>query len=158
MNSPSEDIIPKLKFISRLNKGDKINVKNMYIQPNNFINRIIRTFFNVDDRTNTLMFVTHTVKRGFELFLEHINSKNPFDILLCQNIISDLKNSKKGLINLKETYISDIMFICKIDAILEETDAKLAEIESKYASYLSKDGKEYKEERKEEYKEERKER
>jgi hypothetical protein len=29
MNSASEDIIPKLKFISRLNKGDKINVKNM---------------------------------------------------------------------------------------------------------------------------------
>jgi len=138
MNSASEDIIPKLKFISRLNKGDKINVKNMYIQPNNFLNRIIRSFFHVDDRTNTLMFVNHTVKKSFELFLEHINSNNAFDIILCQNIILDLKNAKNGLINLKETYISDIMFICKIDALLEETDARLMEIESKYATHLGK--------------------
>jgi len=84
MNSASEDIIPKLKFISRLNKGDKINVKNMYIQPNNFLNRIIRSFFHVDDRTNTLMFVNHTVKKSFELFLEHINSNNHFRPKKCE--------------------------------------------------------------------------
>lgn len=137
MNSPSDDIIPKLKFISRLNKGDKINVKNMYIQPNNFINRIIRSFVHVDDRTNTLMFVSHTVKKSFDLFLNHIDSPNPFDIILCQNIISDLKNAKNGLINLKETYTSDIMFICKIDALLEETDARIMEIESKYVDKLA---------------------
>jgi len=57
---------------------------------------------------------------------------------LTQIIILDLKNAKNGLINLKETYISDIMFICKIDALLEETDARLMEIESKYATHLGK--------------------
>jgi len=131
MNSNSDEIIPKLKFISKLNKGDKINVKNLYIQPNNFINKISRSFFNIDDRTNTLMFVNNTVKKGFELLLSHIESRNPFDIILCQHLISDLKNSKTGLLNLKETYIDDIMFICKIDALIEETDAKLIEIESR---------------------------
>ncbi len=49
----NDDIIPKLKFISRLNKGDKINVKNLYIQPNNIINKISRSFIHIDDRTNT---------------------------------------------------------------------------------------------------------
>jgi hypothetical protein len=58
----NEDIIPKLKFISKLNKGDKINVKSMYIQPNNFYNKISRSFFNIDDRTNTLIFVQTTLK------------------------------------------------------------------------------------------------
>jgi hypothetical protein len=128
----NEDIIPKLKFISRLNKGDKINVKNLYIQPNNFINKISRSFIHVDDRTNTLFFVNNTIKKGFELFLQHIENKNSFDHILCQNILIDLKNSINGLLNLKETYGDDIMFICKIDALIEEIEARLIEIENKY--------------------------
>ena len=119
-NNNNEDVIPKLKFISKLNKGDKINVKNLYIQQNNFMDKINRTFFNIDDRTNTLMFVSNTLKKGFELFLQHIDSTSPFDVILCQNIVNDLKNSKNGMLNLKETYSDDIMFVCKIDALMDE--------------------------------------
>jgi len=132
MNSNNDDIIPKLKFISRLSKGDKINVKNMYIQQNNFYNWISRSFFNIDDRANTLMFVHTTVKRGFDLLLHHIDSSNPFDIILCQNLYQDLRNTKIGFLNLRETYIEDVMFTCKIDALVEETDAKLTELETKH--------------------------
>jgi len=134
-----KDIIPKLKFISKINKGDKINVKNMYIQPNNMFNKIIRSFFLVDDRTNTLMFVNNTVKKGFELFHTYAQSKNPFDAMLCQNILQDLKNAKIGLLNLKETYASDVMFICKIDALIEEIDAKIIEVSNRYHSILKRD-------------------
>lgn len=142
----NEDIIPKLKFISRLNKGDKINVKNLYIQPNNFINKISRSFIHIDDRTNTLIFVNNTVKKGFELFLQHIDSSNPFDNILCQNILYDLKNAINGLLNLKETYGEDIMFVCKIDSLIEEIDARLIEIGNKYKMNVNKD-KESKEEK-----------
>jgi hypothetical protein len=128
----NDDIIPRLKFISRLKKGDKINVKNLYIQPNNFYNRIDRSFFNVDDRTNTLIFVQTTIKKGFELFNTHIAMVNPYDKILCGNLLSDLRNTKVGLLNLKETYIDDVMFVCKIDALIEETDAKLADLDTKY--------------------------
>ena len=142
MNTFNEDIIPKLKFISKLNKGDKINVKNMYIQPNNILNRLIRTFYMVDDRSNTLLFVNNTVKKGFDLFLSHIDSKNPFDVILCKNIMTDLRNAKTGLFNLKETYSEDVMFICKIDSLIEEIDAKLTEIETKYNILIDIDEKE----------------
>jgi hypothetical protein len=135
----NEDIIPKLKFISRLNKGDKINVKNLYIQPNNFINKISRSFIHIDDRTNTLIFVSNTIKKGFDLFIQHIETNNPFDNILCQNILYDLKNSINGLLNLKETYGDDIMFICKIDALIEEIEARLVEIENKYKMSYNKD-------------------
>ena len=144
----NDDIIPKLKFISRLNKGDKINVKNLYIQPNNLINRISRSFIHIDDRTNTLMFVTNTIKKGFDLFLKHIESANPFDSILCQNLLYDLNNSTNGLINLKETYGDDIMFVCKIDSLIEEIEARLAEIQTKYnMNYTKEDNKDNKEEK-----------
>jgi len=128
----NDDIIPKLKFISRLNKGDKINVKNLYIQSNNFINRISRSFFHIDDRTNTLMFINNTIKKGFEFFSKHVENNNSFDNIVCQNLLYDLKNSTNGLLNLKETYSDDIMFICKIDSLIEEINARLIEINNKY--------------------------
>lgn len=135
----NDDIIPKLKFIGRLNKGDKINVKNLYIQPNNFLNRIDRSLFHIDDRTNTLMFVDTTIRKGFDLFLSHISNNSPFDVILCNNIMNDLRNAKKGMLNLKETYSNDIMFTCKIDALVEEIDAKLAELEVKYPNRENKE-------------------
>lgn len=144
----NDDIIPKLKFISRLNKGDKINVKNLYIQPNNFINKISRSFIHIDDRTNTLIFVNNTIKKGFDLFLQHIESNNSFDTILCQNILIDLKNAINGLLNLKETYGDDIMFVCKIDSLIEEIDARLIEIGNKYKmSYTKENTKELREEK-----------
>lgn len=140
----NEDIIPKLKFISRLNKGDKINVKNLYIQPNNFFNKISRSFIHIDDRTNTLIFVNNTVKKGFELFLQHIESSNPFDNILCHNILCDLKNAINGLLNLKETYGDDVMFVCKIDSLIEEIQARLIDIDNKYKITCSKENKDEK--------------
>jgi len=161
MNSNNDDIIPKLKFISRLSKGDKINVKNMYIQQNNFYNWISRSFFNIDDRANTLMFVHTTVKRGFDLLLHHIDSSNPFDIILCQNLYQDLRNTKIGFLNLRETYIEDVMFTCKIDALVEETDAKLTELETKHRFLIArndnKDDRNDKNDKNDERKEERRE-
>ena len=147
MNSNNDDIIPKLKFISRLSKGDKINVKNMYIQQNNFYNWISRSFFNIDDRANTLMFVHTTVKRGFDLLLHHIDSYNPFDIILCQNLYQDLRNTKIGFLNLRETYVDDVMFTCKIDALVEETDAKLSELETKHRFLIARNDKKNEEEK-----------
>lgn len=122
------DVIPKLKFIARLNKGDKINVKNMFVQQNNFVQRLSRSFFNIDDRSNTLLFVTETVNHGFDLFHQYIQSHEPFCQIQARNVLNDIRATKKGLVNLKETYSDDIMFTCKIDALIEESDAKLDEI------------------------------
>ena len=46
---------------------------------------------------------------------------------MCKNLVEDLKNSKKGLMNLKETYNLDIKFCCDIDTLLQMIDAKLSE-------------------------------
>lgn len=131
-DSDPNEIIAKLKFIAKLNKGDKINVKNLYVQQNNFLDRVNRSFFNIDDRSNTLLFINHTIKHAFELFYTYIKEKEPFHQIQAKNVISDLQLVKKGLLHLKETYIDDIMFTCKIDTIIQENDAKLEEILQTY--------------------------
>ena len=125
----SNDVIPRLKFIAKLNKGDKIYVKQLHIQPNNLLYRILRSFYYVDDRANALTFVHTTIRSGFEILHAHLAEDSPFHSKLCQNLIHDLHQAKEGLRNLKETYSEDVMFSCKIDALIEDTEAKLLALE-----------------------------
>jgi hypothetical protein len=130
MINEEDDNISKLKFIGKLKKGDKINIKYMVVQQNNLITKLNRTLYNVDNRTNTLNFISDTIKRGFEELLLHINNNTVFDTNIANNIIADLDNCKIGLGNMKDTYSDDLMFCCKIDTTLQEIDARLEEIKS----------------------------
>jgi len=56
-------------------------------------------------------------------------------------LYQDLRNTKIGFLNLRETYIDDVMFTCKIDALVEETDAKLTELETKYRFLVARNDK-----------------
>jgi hypothetical protein len=135
LNKMDDEIIPRIKFIGKIQKGEKINVKYMNIQRDNILTKIIRSFIHTDTRSNTITFITNTIKRGFDILTQHLGSEKQYDKSLCLNLINDLRKCKTGMINIKETYIEDLMFCCKIDALTEETDSRINDIESKY-SYL----------------------
>lgn len=122
------DVLSKLKFISKIRKGEKINVKYMFIQPDNITTKISRTLYNVDNRMNTLNFIENTIQRCFEIIILHSNSDRQYDVQLRENIILDLQQAKIGLLNIKETYIDDIMFRCKIDTFIQDIEAKLQDM------------------------------
>jgi hypothetical protein len=122
------DVISKLKFIGKIQKGDKINVKNMNVQSDGLMTRITRGFIYFDNRQNTLTFIHNTVKKSFEILNHHLNSKHTFDKIIFENMVKDLKDSVKGMENLKETYMNDIMFCCKLDTLIEEIKARLTEM------------------------------
>lgn len=128
----NEDIISRLKFIGKIQKGEKINVRNMSVQPDSIITRVYRSFINLDSRINTLNFVTHIIKKSFELINMHLVTKRPFDRIWCVNIINDINNSRVGLLNLKDTYSADIMFCCKIDTLIQEMDARIQDVYCKF--------------------------
>ena len=132
-----DDIIPRIKFIGKIQKGEKINVKYMNIQQDNFLTRLSRSFIHTDTRSNTLTFIQNTLKKGFEILSNHLDSNKQYDKSLCQNLMNDLRMCKNGLLNIRDTYIEDLMFCCKIDSFIEETDARLNDVELKY-SYLKK--------------------
>ena len=134
MSSFEEDNISRLKFIGKIKKGEKINVKDMAVQPNNMYTKLHRSLVIVDNRNNTLSFILDTIKKGFDELLTHLDrsKENLFDLNISTNMIQDLENSKNGLNNLKETYSDDLMFCCKIDTINQDIDARLEEIKSSY--------------------------
>jgi hypothetical protein len=120
----NKETISRLKFIGRIQIGDKVNLKSMYIQPDGLITQLLRSI-NQDNRSKTLIFLQDTISKTFEILKCYELSTKLSERIMCNNLILDLKNSKSGLHNLKETYIMDVKFVCDIDTLLQSIDAKL---------------------------------
>ncbi len=123
MTEKEEDDISRisstLKFIGQIGKNEKIDVKNMYLQPNTFITSIIRTLYQLDNRQNTLELIQKTIEQCLEI----IRNENT-DTQIKNNFLVDLEKSKEGIRNLKYTYNNDTMFCCNLESIIQMIDSK----------------------------------
>ena len=126
-----KEVISRLKFIGKIQKGEKINVKYMYVQPEGFMTKISRTLINQCNRHSCLVFIKNTIARSFELVSTYNSSTKECDRIMRINIIKDLKSSKQGILNLKETYKDDLKISCDFDTLIEDMDSKLKEIGEK---------------------------
>ena len=120
----NKETISRLKFIGKIQIGDKVNLKSMYIQPDGLVTQLLRSI-NQDNRNKTLIFLQDTISKTFEILKCYEKSAKNADQIMCSNLILDLKNSKMGINNLKETYTLDIKFVCDLDTLLQTIDAKL---------------------------------
>jgi len=132
MDDNNHDTITRLKFLSKIRKGEKINVQNNMLQPDTWITTVSRSFLNADNRQNTLTYVQNSINGGFQLFGLYIKSEKLSEKKLAEQIICDIFDAKNGIRNLKHTYVDDTMFCCSIDTYLQTIDAKLDEIKKQY--------------------------
>lgn len=124
----NDEVISRLKFIGKINPGEKISVKGMYVQSEGWITSIARTVFTHDSRDSTMSFLNTAVKKGFDLLkMYHDNCKGDrgrtFDQTMFSNILADMCSAVRGLNNLKVTYETDRMFCCKLDTLIQEINA-----------------------------------
>lgn len=116
-----EEIISKLKFIGYIQEDEKVDIRNMNLQPNNIMTKIYRTIIYPNDREGTYDFVKRTVERAIEI-IEFYHDK---DRILCSSIISDLVKARQGISNLKYSYKDDKKFCCDLDVRIERINSKL---------------------------------
>ena len=121
----NQEIISKLKFIGKIKKGEKINTRHMYVQPDGLGTSIIRTFIYQDNRGNVLNFCQETISRAFELLITYERSEKNAEHVLFGNLLVDLQQATTGLANLKFTYIADTKFCCDMDTLLQIITARL---------------------------------
>lgn len=132
----NEEVISKLKFLAKVQKGEKINVNGLFVQLDGLKTTVSRTVWNVDSRQNTLTFIEKVLANSTNLIELYLNSNNHSKFEMAKNIINDLDSSKSGIQNLKNTYNDDVMFCSKIDTFIQMIDAKLTEIKSTHAHLL----------------------
>lgn len=124
----SADIISKLKFISRIKKGDKINVKYLFVQRDSFFTNFSRSFINRDSRDNTLHFIKTTISKSCDIIRDFRLSEKSSEQKMGENVLHDLEKSLEGLSNLKSTYNQDVMFCCSLDTVIQEIESKIEEL------------------------------
>ena len=121
----NNETISKLKLIGKLQNGDKLNTKYVFIQKNGFLTRLSRWFYYQDNRQNTINFVRNTIYSTFTLIITLKKSNKRYDNLILLNIIEDLEAAKLGMVNLKNTYADDLKFCCDIETLLEAVEVEL---------------------------------
>lgn len=125
----NEEIISRLKFISYIQKDEKIDVRHVNRQANTIYTKISRSLLYPDNRAKSLKFVKEVVSRTFDIIESHIHHQN---YIVCKSIVSDLLKAKQGIINLKHTYIEDTKFCCDMDVVIEQIANKINLLKQQY--------------------------
>ena len=121
-----KDVMKKLKFISKIEPGDRINVNSISTASNSWFSAIYRSIFK-ESRAKTYQFLNDVVDRSFELIVLYQDSDKMADRITCSHILEDLHHSIGGLKNLQTTYTEDRSFYCDIDTLIGSIFARLAE-------------------------------
>jgi hypothetical protein len=88
------ELIARLKFIGTIQAGDKVNVKLLQLQRDCLYTKISRSFFNIDDRDNTLLFIQSIITKSFELLTSQLEDEmNYLNNIQCTNLINDIVKS-----------------------------------------------------------------
>jgi len=124
-NNTFAELLSNLKFLSKIKKDQKINVRDMFIQENNWTTSLSRTVYKVDNRKNTLHFIQNLITTSFSTCKSLINSDNKSDYTMNQSLLNGLLKSRNGIENLKYTYKDDIHFACILDTIIENINVQI---------------------------------
>ena len=123
--------LTKLKFIGQIKPNEKIDNINIKVEDTSVWTPLKRFLYG-DNRKNTLSFFSCTVERVFEIIDANVHSKKISDKIFCGNIIQDLIASISGLKSAQQTYMVDKFFICEIDVLIENIQAKIFELQKDY--------------------------
>lgn len=121
------DTIKKLKFITMIEQGERINVHSVSTTQESWFSSIYRTIFK-ESRAKTFQFMSDVIDRSFELVALYKDSKKLSDKISCYQILDDIIQSITGIKNIQMTYISDRNFYCEMETLLSSIYARLAEI------------------------------
>ncbi len=140
MDESQQDIISKLKFLGRVGKGEKINVKELTLQSEGWVTAAKRTLWTVDNRNNTMSFIQTTIQAAFNLIDALVkNNSNLGNKQIAKTMALDILSANSGISNLKTTYSDDTFFCCGIDTYMETLKARIAELKQKHSDLFDSD-------------------
>lgn len=135
------DTLIDLEFISRINVGQKINVRYRFLQNDGLITRFSRTFYNIDNKENTITFIDNTVSRAVDilkLYEADLSRANPESddarhiVAKICGIIKGLEKAKRGITNLQKTYTGYDIVISRFERVISDIDTEIEPRKERY--------------------------
>lgn len=119
------EIVSKLKFISKVKPHQKINVNSLFVRDPGWYTTAIRSVNPDENRSSTLLFLERTISDAISLYLYYRNYNNDFHRKLAELLRLNLESSKDGLNSLCRTYAEDNMYASKIETIKAMIDTEI---------------------------------
>lgn len=124
-----QDVISRLKFISTIKPGEKIDVASLSVQTDTLVGRLYRSILaRGESRSATLEFIRQTLGEAFDLASAYAVREDAFNRKIGQMIITALSAAKSGIMGLTETYKDDRMFVSRVEILVGTLEAKIADM------------------------------
>jgi len=135
-------IISRLKFMSKIKTGEKINIRELYIRDNeSVVQRFLRSIKNyatiisgaeiVESKDATLQFIRETLNTAIDLIIIYKGQDDQFKNKLAELLIKNLEDAKGGISNIINTYNYDRKFLAEASATIETIEAKISSMKEK---------------------------
>ncbi len=124
-----QDIVSKLKFISKIREGEKLDVKSLTLGEG-FKDSVYRTFVaRNESRYTTLEFIRMIVHEAFDLASKYLQKEEKFFKDIGKMVITSLNECKSGLLNLIKTYSEDRMYISRLETLMTTLETKTIDLQ-----------------------------
>jgi|WetSurMetagenome_2_1015567.scaffolds.fasta_scaffold291289_1 hypothetical protein len=135
-----QDIVSKLRFISKLKPCEKLNVATLTITGGRWFD--LHRFRNESEsRDKTLEFIKKVVDDALEITSRCFINRSKFAHYIGRMILESLQESKDGIHSLEKTYEVDRMFVSRIEAFERIMNAKIDGINEQYSSLFPEESK-----------------
>ena len=122
MDMTPEQIFINLTVISNISSGNKLVMDDKFLNIDTSYFPSITRWLKGMNRSDILDFIGHVLQEAFEANDRWVKEKNGQMLI---RLMSHLKNSLKGLNNLKQTYPNDKLVHSEIDVMMENIQTKL---------------------------------
>ena len=120
------DIISKLRYISKIKSGEKLNVKELFVRDNNEIwQRFLRTMRNnilwedSESKESTLVFINTVTDEALNLVCFYRKDyNNEFNMSIADMLTGNLEEALKGMESLLDTYKDNRIFSSLIETMM----------------------------------------
>jgi len=129
--------LTRLKFIGKLQPGDKIDSKSIKVESTSLWTPIKRLFLTGDSRDTSLDFFRSTIERCLEILAGKLSSSAVSDKIFCAHTLKDLIRAVNGLQNSQKTYADDNFTFCELEVIIQGVQARIFEIQRLHADLLT---------------------
>ena len=121
MSDVFRDVVSELKYLSFIQKNQKMSTKDHTVYKNDWYDFIFRRWVQPESRSDTVNYLETTIDKAFRYISECDSIERKKTLVAC------LQESKDGMKNLRYTYQHDAFMKGKIDSILLEIDTKIDE-------------------------------
>lgn len=135
--SDVQDVVSKLKFLSKLQPGEKLQVNGLSIVENSWFGKIYRHLTSkgktakeiLESREISLTFINELCELALKIAFSVVDKDGRCQHEVWVMILSSLKEFQPGVRNLMISYETDRLFVSKVETFIDLLNAKIKELE-----------------------------